>query len=236
MSEILANILLLIGAYLIGSVPYILLLSRVKGVDLSLEEDLHIALYRKVGRLEGLSGILVDGFKGIIPVLIGFFLNFNLLIVAFSGIVALCGQMWPVFQRFNGGKGNTAGVGVAIALCFAYGAYLAFIVCASIMLIGFFIRTIPRVTKRGQTLRDRLSFEGPASNSLPLGMIIGFASLPLVSWFTQQPFELTMAFLSMFLLIIIRRLTAGLIADLKEPRTGVGSILVYRLLYDRSYY
>jgi len=236
MSEILANILLLIGAYLIGSIPYILLLGRAKGVDLSLEEDHHIALYRKVGRLEGLSGILVDGFKGIIPVLIGFFLNFNLVIVAFAGVAALCGQMWPVFQKFNGGKGNTTGVGVMIALCFTYGAYLAFAVCVLIMLAGFFVRTIPRIMKSGQTLRDRLSFEGPASNSLPLGMIIGFASLPLVFWLTQKPLELTLVFLCVFLLIIIRRLTAGLLADLKEPRTGVSNILINRLLYDRSYY
>lgn len=236
MSEILVITLLLIGAYLIGSIPYILLLSRAKGVDLSLEDDYHIALYRKVGRLEGVSGILVDGFKGIIPVLIGFILNFNLVIVALAGLAALCGQMWPVFQRFNGGKGNTAGVGVAITLSFAYGAYLAFVVCALIMLIGFFIRTIPRIVKSGQTGRNRFSLGGPVSNSLPLGMIIGFASLPLVSWFTQNPLELTLAFLCMFLLIIIRRLTAGLIADLKEPRTGVSSILINRLLYDRSYY
>ena len=236
MSEILLDILLLIGAYLIGSIPYMLFLSHAKGVDLSLEEDLHIAMYRKVGRLEGLSGIFVDIIKGIIPVLIGFFFNFNLIIVAFAGVAAICGQMWPVFQKFNGEKGNTTGIGVMITLCFAYGAYLTFVVCALIMLTGFIIRTLPRIMKSGQTLRDRLSFGGPVSNSLPLGMIIGFATLPLVSWLTQEALELTLAFLCMFLLIVLRRLTAGLNAELKEPRTGVSSILINRLLYDRSYY
>ncbi|MFC1846075.1 glycerol-3-phosphate acyltransferase [Chloroflexota bacterium] len=236
MSELLFDILLLIVSYLIGSIPYMVLLSRAKGVDLSLDEDVHIAMYRKVGRLAGLSGVFVDVFKGVVPVLIGFFLGFNLLIVAFAGVAAVCGQMWPVFQKFNGEKGNTTGIGVMITLCFVYGAYLAFIVCALSMLIGFLVRTVPRVMVKGQTLEDRLAFSGPVSNSLPLGMIIGFASLPLVSWLTQHPIELTLAFLCMFLVIVVRRLTAGLTADLKEPRTGVGSILINRLLYDRSYY
>ena len=67
----LADIALVIGAYLLGSVPYMILLSRAKGVDLSQEEDLHIALWRKVGRLAGLSGVLVDVLKGVIPIIIG---------------------------------------------------------------------------------------------------------------------------------------------------------------------
>jgi len=236
MSDIIIKAVVLIVSYLIGSIPYMLLLSRSKGVDLSLDEDFHIAMYRKVGRLEGLSGIAVDVLKGIIPVLIGFFLGLDLLIVAFAGVAAVCGQMWPVFQKFNGEKGNTTGIGVMVTLCFIYGAYIAFGVCGFSMLMGFFIRTVPRFMKSGQTLKDRLAFSGPASNSLPLGMIIGFASLPLVTWLTQQPFELTLAFLCMFLLIILRRLTAGLAADLKEPRTGISSILINRILYDRSYY
>ncbi len=229
-------ILLLIASYLIGSIPYMLLLSRSKGVDLSSDEDFHIAMYRKVGRLEGMSGIIVDAFKGIVVVVISFFLGFDLLIVAFAGVAAVCGQMWPLFQKFNGEKGNTTGIGVMITICFLYGAYLTFIVCGFCMLMGFLVRTVPRFLVRGQTLKDRLAFGGPVSNSLPLGMISGFASLPIVSWLTRQPAELTLAFLCMFLLIIIRRLTAGLVVDLKKPRTGIRSILLNRFLYDRSYY
>jgi len=236
MSGILINILLLIVSYLIGSIPYMLLLSRAKGVNLSPDEDFHIAMYRKVGRLEGFSGLVVDVIKGVAPVLIGFYMGLDLLIVAFAGVAAVCGQMWPVFQKFNGEKGNTTGIGAMIALCFIYGAYIAFGVCAFCMLIGFLVRTVPRFMKKGQTLNDRLAFDGPVSNSLPLGMIVGFTSLPLVSWLIQQPIELTIAFLCMLLLIILRRLTAGLAADLKERHAGISSILINRLLYDRSYY
>jgi hypothetical protein len=39
----------------------------------------------------------------------------------------------------------------------------------------------------------------------------------------------------LFIAILVRRLTARLGADLKTPLTSVSSILVNRLLYDRSY-
>ena len=108
----LADIVLVIGAYLLGSVPYMLLLARARGFDLSQEPDLHIAMWRKVGRLEGLSGVIFDIFKGLIPILIGFYCDFRLVVVVSSGIAAVTGQMWPIFQRFDGEKGNTTDLAV----------------------------------------------------------------------------------------------------------------------------
>jgi hypothetical protein len=46
---------------------------------------------------------------------------------------------------------------------------------------------------------------------------------------------MTWAFLAAFVAIIIRRLTAGLGEDLKTATTSIRSILINRLLYDRSY-
>ena len=59
----IAEVSLLIGAYLLGSFPYMMLLGRARGIDLSQEEDLHIALWRKIGRFEGFSGGFVDFLK-----------------------------------------------------------------------------------------------------------------------------------------------------------------------------
>ncbi|MCJ7655905.1 MAG: glycerol-3-phosphate acyltransferase, partial [Dehalococcoidia bacterium] len=113
---LLAYIALVVGAYLLGSLPYMMLLCRATGVDLSKEEDLHIALWHKVGRLEGLSGVLVDMLKGVIPIIIGFVFNFPLAVTAAAGVAAVLGQMWPAFRKFDGEKGNTTGIGVVIAL------------------------------------------------------------------------------------------------------------------------
>ncbi|HWR70654.1 MAG TPA: glycerol-3-phosphate acyltransferase, partial [Dehalococcoidia bacterium] len=64
------HILWIIGAYLYGAVPVVYLIGRLRGVDLSQEEDMHISLWRKVGRVEGFFGILWDVVKGAIAVLI----------------------------------------------------------------------------------------------------------------------------------------------------------------------
>lgn len=231
----LAEIALLIGAYLLGSFPYMLLLSRAKGFDLSHEPDFHIAMYRKVGKLAGLSGIAVDCLKGIIPVLIGYFLDFPLVITAFAGVAAVFGQMWPVFQRFDGEKGNTTGLGAELALSLCYNGFLFFFCSGIIMLTGFFIRTIPRMRKE-KNLNERLKLGGPPSNSVPIAMIVGFAVMPIVSWLIDQPPVMTIALLVIFIGIVIRRLTAKLGRDIKNPRTGLGKILLNRLILDRSYY
>jgi len=238
---LLAYIALVVGAYLLGSIPYMMLLGRAKGLDLSKEEDLHIALWHKVGRLEGLSGVLVDMLKGVIPIIIGFVFSFPLAVTAAAGVAAVLGQMWPVFRKFDGEKGNTTGIGVVIALTmyltatYSPLAYIVFIVFAILILIGIGIKIIPRFMQSGQTVSERFMFGGPVSNSMPLGMAIGFAAAPLISWCLRQPSEMTWAFLAVFVAIIIRRLTAGLSQDLKTATTSVRSILINRLLYDRSY-
>jgi len=238
---LLANIALVVGAYLLGSLPYMILLGRARGVDISQEEDLHMALWHKVGRLEGFSGILVDALKGVIPIVIGFVFDFPLAVTAVAGVAAVAGQMWPVFRRFDGEKGNTTGIGLNIALTMFLTAtdfplaYIVFLVFAIPILIGAGIRTVPRFTAPGQTLNERLMLGGPVSNSMPLGMAVGFAAAPLSSWCLRQPLEMTMALTAVFILIMIRRLTAGLSEDLKSATTNVRSILINRLLYDRSY-
>jgi glycerol-3-phosphate acyltransferase PlsY len=232
----LIEICLVIGAYLLGSFPYMLLLSRAKGVDLSEEPDFHIAMYRKVGRLEGFSGILVDFLKGVIPVIIGYFLNLELWAVAGAAVLSVIGQMWPVFQKFDGEKGNTTGLGAATALTLSYNAGWVLLIGAVLMILGFLIRTIPRMIVQGQTFRDRLSFGGPVSNSLPIGMLLGFVAMPLVSWLLNCPWEITTALLLILVGIIIRRLTAKVRKDIREKKLSTGRILLNRLFLDRSYY
>jgi glycerol-3-phosphate acyltransferase PlsY len=232
----LIEICLIIFAYLLGSFPYMLLLSRAKGVDLSQEPDYHIAMYRKVGKLEGFSGILVDFLKGLIPVLIGYFLNLELWAVAGAAVVSVVGQMWPVFQKFDGEKGNTTGLGAATGLTLCYGAGWVLLSGVVLMLLGFLFRAVPRAIKQAQTFKEVLSFGGPASNSLPIGMLLGFVAMPLVSWILNEPWEITTALLAILILIIIRRLTADVRKDIHEGKSSTGKILLNRLFLDRSYY
>ena len=81
---LLADIALVVGAYLLGSLPYMILLGRARGIELSREEDLHMALWNKAGRLYGLSGVFVDALKGAIPVIVGFSCHLQLAVIAAS--------------------------------------------------------------------------------------------------------------------------------------------------------
>lgn len=229
-----ANIALIIGAYLFGSLPYMSALSKARGVDLSPEEDFHIALWRKAGRVEGVSGILVDLSKGIIPVLLGFGFSLPLAVVATAGVAGVAGQMWPVFQKFDGEKGNSTGLAMVATLALAYKIYSPIVIALIPIVLGALIRTLPRFFAANQTLNERFKFGGPASRSLPLGMAIGFAVMPIVAWWLHQPLEVTLALAVLFVIIMIRRLTAGITADLKTA-TSITSILINRFLYDRSY-
>lgn len=222
-----ADIALVLGAYLLGSLPHLSFLGKLRGVDLG--GDLHISLWRRGGRLVGTIGILGEFAKGVIPILIGKSLGFDLSIVVLAGLAAVTGQMWPVFSRFDGEKGNSIGLAMAGALA----PKLLFIALVP-MVIGVAIKTVPRLLDTSQSLNERLKFGGSPSRSLPLGMAIGFLLFPVASWVLGEASVVTSGYIALFLLIMVRRLTAGLRGDL-AVNTGIKRILINRLLYDRSY-
>jgi glycerol-3-phosphate acyltransferase PlsY len=238
MINLVSGTVLMLCAYLIGSFPYMLLLSRAKGFNIAVGEDYHLSVWRKIGRVEGASGVAVDVIKGILPVVVGFMFDFTLVVIVCAGVAAVIGQMWPIFQKFNGEKGNTTGGGMVLALTMFLGnnALLVLCICVLCFLTGFLVRTIPRFRGKGQTLDEKMKFGGPVSNGMPLGMLAGFAVMPPASCLLNQPLEMTLALAAMFTAIVIRRLTANLGKDLRMPQTGISQILVNRFLYDRSYF
>ena len=204
-------LLLAIGSYLLGSLPQVYLLGRLKGVDLRQEPDLHIALWQRA-RWTAVLAVLGDLAKGTIPVLVGRALGLGPGGVALAGLMVVLGQMWPLPFLSTGGRGNSTGITMALALAPS----------------AFRFALIPL----GLALLVRL-WEGSNSRSLPLGMAVAFATLPLAGYFTRQPLSITLALLGVFLAIILRRLTAGLRADLKVASSRK-SLFLNRLLFDRS--
>jgi len=223
----------IIASYFLGAMPFMILIGRLRGVDLSKEPDLHHALWYNVGRPWGILGFVLDILKGVVPVLAGFLLGFPLMVNALAGMAALCGQMWPVFRRFDGERGNTVSVGIVSTLSFAYGVPLIFIIALAIAMAGFFVRTALRWKASGSNLNERLRLGGSPSLVFPLGVIIGFASCPLSSALMGQPAEMTLAFAGVVVLILVRRLTAGLRADMRDSRRP-WDVIANRLLFDRS--
>lgn len=221
-----ADIVLVLGSYIFGSIPHLPLLAKLRRVDL--EGDFHENLWYRAGRTIGVMGVVGEFVKGVLPVLVAKSLDFGLATVAIAGLAAVCGQMWPVFSRFDGEKGNSIALAVVIALTPIPG-----LVAVIIIIIALLIRTLPRLIAKSGKSGDRSIVGGPYSRSLPVGMFIAFLILPFVSWYFGEPAEIIWCCAALYVLIMIRRLTAGLSEDLKAGQ-DIGSILLRRLLFDRA--
>jgi glycerol-3-phosphate acyltransferase PlsY len=229
-----AEIGYILGAYLLGSLPVLYIIGRLKGFDLR-GEDMHLGLWRKVGYVEGATGAIWDIGKGaLLPLVALLWLDFGVTVASLSALAVLIGMMWPIFLRFEGEKGNSTGTGAAGGLLLGVHAPLALGLFLIPIGAGGLTRVALSLRKPDASLGERFKFSGQ-SVVMPLGMIIGFALLPILSWLLHsQDMILTWAFLGMFALIVIKRLTAGLSEDLKSDGDRK-SILLNRLLYDRSY-
>jgi hypothetical protein len=75
---------------------------------------------------------------------------------------------------------------------------------------------------------------GPPSLSLPLGMAIGLAILPMAAWWHGESRNIVLVYITLFVLIMIRRATAGLGSELKGGVSPLNRRLINRLLYDSS--
>ena len=160
-------------------------------------------------------------------VLIGKSLDLDIAVIAIGGLAVVSGQMWPVFSSFNGEKGNS--VAVAMAATFTPQPFwIAFIPMA----VGYLIRTLPRMLKPGQSVNEKLKLGGPPSLSFPLGMFIGFLVLPIASWWLDEPSVVTVCYSILFVLIVIRRITADLGDDLGKGK-DIKKVIINRILYDR---
>ncbi|KTB47864.1 glycerol-3-phosphate acyltransferase [Dehalogenimonas alkenigignens] len=224
-STIAGQIAVVTAAYFIGAFPHLLILARLH--RLSTEGDLHISLWQKAGPGWGLFATAVDVLKGIITIVIARLFGFDTGTVVIAALAVTCGQMWPVFKRFDGEKGNTTGFGAAVALS---------IVPALVSLIPVFMAIGLKAAKAFR-LKDvppseRLKTGAGQSAALPLGVALAFLALPLIAEALGESPEIVNGFAALFGLIMLRRLTAGLFQDLASG-TSRWKIFWSRLLLDR---
>src|SRR5512137_739985 len=115
----LNTILLILGAYLLGSIPTGLLLARAAGVDIRTTGSGNIGatnVYRTLGRTVGILTLVGDCVKGLIPVLVARHLEMGDAMIAAAGAAAFLGHVYTVFLGFKGGKGVATALGVFLAV------------------------------------------------------------------------------------------------------------------------
>ena len=154
--------LVLIAAYLLGSIPFGYLIVRAQtGADVRASGSGGTGatnVSRRAGKLAGVVTLLLDAIKGALAVLLARWLltddfgsNWW---VAGASIIAVFGHCFPVWLGFRGGKGVATGVGVFLSL------YPLAVACAGVIFI-----LVVALTRY-----------------VSLGSILAVAALPLFVW------------------------------------------------------
>jgi glycerol-3-phosphate acyltransferase PlsY len=121
--------IVIIGAYLIGSIASAVIVCRAMGLPDPRTQGSGnpgaTNVLRLHGRLPAALTLAGDVAKGLLPVLIARALALPDIVLALTAVAAFCGHLYPVFFRFRGGKGVATLIGVLLGLHWALG--LAFI-------------------------------------------------------------------------------------------------------------
>jgi glycerol-3-phosphate acyltransferase PlsY len=111
--------LLLLGAYLLGSVPFAQVLARINGVDLREVGSGNVGagnLSREVGTGWGAVAAVLDGLKGFLPVWIARKAGLGLGAAGIAGLAAVLGHNWSIWLRGRSGRGLATSAGVLLGL------------------------------------------------------------------------------------------------------------------------
>jgi acyl phosphate:glycerol-3-phosphate acyltransferase len=194
-----------VAAYLIGSIPFGIILSRMfGGVDVRQAGSGNIGatnVARVAGPLPGILTLVLDGVKGAAAVwLAARFTNESALWMTIAGLAALVGHCFPVWLRFRGGKGVATAAGMFLALCWP----------AALGAIGIFILVVL------------------FSRFVSLGSVAAAAAMPLLIYLLWAPHHapppiVTLGAFAAAMLVVykhdanIQRLVEG-----REPRFSFG--------------
>lgn len=132
--EILAVLLVVAGGYLLGSVPFGLLISKYRGVDVRRAGSGNIGatnVWRVLGWRYGLSAFALDTLKGLLPMALApqIWSSIGVWSVMTAaggqrayiawlavGAAVILGHIFPVYLRFRGGKGVSTSLGVLLGV------------------------------------------------------------------------------------------------------------------------
>uniref|UniRef100_A0A7V4JQP6 Glycerol-3-phosphate acyltransferase n=1 Tax=Thermodesulfobacterium geofontis TaxID=1295609 RepID=A0A7V4JQP6_9BACT len=177
-------IFLFFFSYLLGSIPFALLVSLPQGVDPRKEGSKNPGatnVARLLGKKWGIITFLGDSLKGVLALFIAFLFLDKIpysknLILAGTALFAVLGHLFSIFLKFKGGKGVATTIGVFLVL-----APKAMLISLVIFLIAVFI-----------------------SNYVSIGSLLATALLPLNIFLMNYPSEYSICSLFLATLIWIK--------------------------------
>jgi glycerol-3-phosphate acyltransferase PlsY len=185
---------LALASYLLGSVPFALLIGRLHGVDIRLHGSGNVGatnVVRVLGRGPGILCFVLDFLKGAGPVAAALALGLPLWGALLAATAAILGHSRSIFLGFKGGKSVATGAGALVALSPLAGLG-ALLVWGAVFL---------------------------ASRIVSLASIAAALALPLLMVLTRQPIEVV-AFAAAVSGYVIARHRANIqrLREGREPR------------------
>ena len=182
---------LLLFAYLLGSISSAILLARIMGFPDPRSQGSKNPGATNVMRIAGKKAafftLVGDCLKGLIPVVVGRLVGVEPLVLALVAFAAFAGHCFPVFFGFQGGKGVATAIAGTVGFDWVAGAIL--------VAVWLVFAKVFRISS--------------------LAAIISFCALPTLIYWRGEDLAVTGVFATMSLILIwrhrgnIRRLLAG---------------------------
>lgn len=104
-------------SYLIGSMPFGLILTKINGVDIKKVGSGNIGatnVLRTGSKKMAIATLFLDGLKGFVTVYVvqNIYNNY----ASLAGVLAILGHMFPIWLKFKGGKGIATTIGILLAI------------------------------------------------------------------------------------------------------------------------
>ena len=206
------NVLLVVGAFLVGSIPTGYLVSKyAAGIDIrdygsgnagASNVIAHVGMW--IGAAQGLFDCLV---KGALPVLVGsYIIGAEPWAQGVAGIAAVAGHNWSPFLRFTGGRGVATGIG----------ALLGIMLWRELLIMAVLSLILMRI----------------ATRDTGLWTLMSIVLLPTLAYVMGQPAEVVLTVVAIGALLVVKRLTANW--EPIPPEYGVLRVLAFRILWDRD--
>jgi glycerol-3-phosphate acyltransferase PlsY len=113
------EIVAIVFGYLLGSIPFALLLTRRQGIELRKVGSRNPGaanVLRSAGIGPAVAVMLLDAAKGTAAVAVARLISEDVAVVTSAGVAAIIGHICPVWCGFRGGKGVAASAGVFAVL------------------------------------------------------------------------------------------------------------------------
>lgn len=203
----LVSILIIIGAYLIGSIPtaFVIVKWRYKS-DIRQYGSGSVGasnVYRNFSKRFGILVFIWDVGKGVLVIWITQLLHIELVFQIVAGLAVVIGHNWPVFLKFNAGRGIASTLGVSFMLM-PWLIVIYIVGGVVILIIG----------------------------NAALLTLICLAAFPVASYLRHEPLFITLGLAALFLIMVIRRLTPPLTE--RSRLTNLRELMLNRFLFDRD--